>query len=301
MLSALFVQLRSKFFYLLLLSVTFMPVQAQEKLNATPAMWLVESENTKLYMLGSVHLLPEHIKWYGGSIEEVVSSAEEVVFEVHLTPDKEAKSTQIVMANGMLENGDILSNYLNEEEYDDLMTMAQSYGIPGPAISSFKPWYASIVLSVSAIVRQGWNPQSGVDKYIEKIATINDKEISELETVEFQMSTLYDHPLEVQTAMLKDTLGQLEDIREVTLEMVDAWASGDLERMNVSFLEPMKEQEEIYAKLVVQRNKNWIPVLEKLIAKDQVTLVVAGVAHFIGDDGVIRMLEENGHIVKRVH
>ncbi len=300
MLSMLITQFRLKLLPLLLLIAVVIPAQAQEELTATPAMWLVEQDGAKLYMLGSVHLLPGHVNWYGGEIAQVVSSADEVVFEVHMTAEKEAQSAQIVMANGLLSSGDLISNYLEEDDYNDLVRTAQSLGISGAAISTFKPWYASLILSVSAIIQQGWDPASGVDKYIEQIATDSGKNISELETVEFQMSTLYDHPLEVQTEMLIDTLEQLKDIRSITLEMVDAWASGDLERMDAAFLEPMKEQEEIYSKLVVQRNKNWIPVLEGLISKDQTTLVVAGVAHFIGGDGIIDMLEEQGYTVTRV-
>ncbi len=300
MISSMYIPVKRCVFYLLIIFAVSVPAKAQDDLNAKPAIWRLDRGDASLYLLGSVHLLPDNINWYGGSIEQIVNDADEVVFEVHLTPEKESRSTQIVLANGIFQNGDTLNNHLEPEEYETLISLAQSYGIPGSAISSFKPWYASIVLSVSAIVKQGWNPNSGVDKSIEKIAAVQNKTISELETVEFQMSTLYDHPLDVQAAMLKDTLVQLKDINAVTLEMVDAWASGDAERMNVAFLEPMKLQEEIYEKLVLQRNSNWIPVIEKLFAKDQVTLVVAGVAHFIGDDGVIGMLEEKGYKVIRV-
>lgn len=293
-------QFRSRILYLILFAVVYVPAQAQDEINAKPAVWLVEQEDAKLYMLGSVHLLPDNVNWYEGLVEQVVSQGDEVVFEVHLTPQKEAQSVQIVMENGLFTNGDTLKNHLNDDDYNNLVSTSQSLGLSAATISTFKPWYASLLLSVSAITQQGWDPESGVDKYIEDIASRAGIEISELESVQSQMATLYDHPLDVQTAMLKDTLVQLKDIRAITLEMVDAWASGDLERMNAAFLEPMKEQEELYAKLVVQRNRNWIPVIEGLLKKDQTTLVVAGVAHFIGDDGVVGMLENKGYKLKRV-
>ena len=44
----------------------------------------------------------------------------------------------------------------------------------------------------------------------------------------------------------------------------------------------MMAQEDIFEALVVNRNKNWIPVIEGLISKGQTTLIVAGAAHFIG-------------------
>ena len=274
--------------------------QAEESLNAHPAMWVLENEHSKVYFLGSVHLLPEDIKWYGGPIKDVVESADEVVFEVHMTPEMEAKARSITLANGLLDKGDLLSNYLEPDDYEFLITKAAELGIPAQSMAGFKPWFASIALSIGAIQKEGWDPQSGVDKYIEKIATSNDVEISDLETIELQMATLYDHPLDVQAGMLKDTLEQLRNIKDITLEMVGAWADGDEDKMSDAFITPMQQQREIYRKLVIQRNNNWVPVIEGLANKSQTTLVVAGVAHFIGKDGVVELLNDKGYQVKRV-
>ncbi len=273
---------------------------AEDDLNAHPAVWLIERDNAKVYFLGSVHLLPDDIKWYGAKVKTIVESANEVVFEVHMTPEKEAQARQITLANGLLGNGDSLRNHLEEDEYEFLVETAQSLGIPAASIAGFKPWFASIALSVGAIQKQGWNTQSGVEQFIEKIAVRKEVPISELETIEFQMSTLYDHPIDVQSDMLKDTLEQIKDIEQLTLDMVQAWAEGDEQKMSDAFIDPMQQQREIYRKLVVERNNNWIPVIEGLVAKEQMTLVVAGVAHFIGDDGLVELLGARGYDVKRI-
>lgn len=290
-------RLVSVFIFVLVFNVSS---QAEENLNAHPAMWLMENEQSKVFFLGSVHLLPEEVKWYGGPIEEVVEKADEVVFEVHMTPEMEAKARTITLANGLLSNGDLLSNYLEPEDYEYLVSKASEFGIPAQSVAGFKPWFASIALSVSAIQQEGWDPQSGVDKYVEKIVASKGTQISDLETIELQMSTLYDHPLDVQAGMLKDTLEQLRNIKDLTLNMVGAWADGDEDKMSETFIIPMQEQKEIYKKLVIERNNNWIPVIEQLALKKQTTLVVAGVAHFIGGDGVVELLKEKGYDVKRV-
>lgn len=284
-----------------LLFITFMwSAHAEEDLNATPALWLIEKGAAKTYFLGSVHLLPDEVKWYGGPIKEAMEMADEVVFEVHMTPEKQAEAQQITLKTGMLDSGDSLSNYLSAEEFEFVVAQAAAAGIPSASIGNYKPWFASIALSVSAIIKEGWNPSSGVDKYIEKIAIAEDIPISELETLEEQMATLYDHPLDVQTNMLIDTLEQLKDIKAVTLEMINSWSSGDADKMEEAFITPMKEQKEIYQKLVVQRNNNWIPVIEGLLNKSQTTLVVAGVAHFVGEDGVVTLLTNKGYQVRKI-
>lgn len=275
-------------------------LNAQEPLNAHPAVWLIEQENSKTYFLGSIHLLPKDIRWYGGKIETIFEQTDEVAFEVHMTPEKEAIAQQIMIANGRLPDGDKLSNHLEPEEYETVLEQARIIGIPTNSIANFKPWFASIALSITATIKQGWDPESGVDKFIEKLANQKNIPIVELETVEEQMATLYDHPFEIQVDMLVDTLDQLEDIEKVTMNMANSWASGDEERMKEAFVNPLQQQREIYRKLITQRNINWIPTIESLIAKDQTTLVVAGAAHFIGDGGLVGMLENKGYEIKRV-
>ena len=287
-------------FILLFISIAVFPAGANEELNATPAIWSVEKGASKIFFLGSVHLLPEDINWYGGPLQEIVEQADEVVFEVHMTPEKQIQAQQLTLQNGMLDKDDSLRNYLSEEEMNFIIEEARVSGIPPSSIINFKPWFASVALSVSAIIREGWNPESGVDKYIEKIAGNRDVEISALETLEEQMATLYDHPLETQAEMLRDTLDQLKDIQNVTLDMIESWRSGDEELMIEALINPMKEQQDVYNKLVVERNNNWIPVIEALLEKEQKTLVVAGAAHFVGEDGVIKILSDKGYVIKRV-
>jgi len=285
------------FFVLISLPAT---LNAQEPLNAHPAVWLIEQENSKTYFLGSIHLLPQGINWYGGKIETIFEQTDEVAFEVHMTPEKEAKAQQIMIANGRLPDGEKLSNYLEPEEYETVLEQARIIGIPTNSIANFKPWFASLALSVTATIKQGWDPESGVDKFIEKLARKKNIPIAELETVEEQMATLYDHPFEIQADMLIDTLDQLKEIETVTTNMASSWGSGDEEKMKEAFVNPLQQQREIYRKLITQRNTNWIPVIEKLMAKEQTTLVVAGAAHFIGDGGLVGMLENKGYEIKRV-
>lgn len=275
-------------------------LNAQEPLNAHPAVWLIEKDNSKTYFLGSIHLLPKDVRWYGSKIETIFEQTDEVAFEVHMTPEKEAKAQQIMIVNGRFPEGDKLSNYLEPEDYETVIEQASLLGIPANNMMKFKPWFASLALSITATLKQGWDPESGVDKFIERLAIEKGIPIVELETLEEQMATLYDHPFEVQTDMLVDTLDQLKEIETVTMNMASSWGSGDEEKMKEAFVNPLQQQREIYSKLITQRNTNWIPIIEGLIAKDQTTLIVAGAAHFIGESGLVGMLENKGYEIKRV-
>jgi len=274
------------------------PIEA-DGLDAHPAIWKLDNGNAQVYLIGSIHLLPPELKWYGGKIKKMLDIAEEVVFEVNMTSERQAQARAITIQNGMLRNGDKLSNYITEDEYVFLQKVIPKLGISLKVITNFQPWFASIALSVGAIINEGWDPEAGVDRYIQKIATQRRLKISDLETIEVQMEALYNHPLDVQANMLKDTINELKDIRKLTLEMIDVWASGNESRLVDTFLEPMQEQAELYAKIITNRNKSWIPLLEDFAKKNQVTIIVVGTAHLIGDGGVVELLRQKGYDIKR--
>ena len=70
--------------------------------------------------------------------------------------------------------------------------------------------------------------------------------------------------------------------------------------MEEVFLITMMEQKDLFQSLVLDRNNNWIPVIEGLISKEKNTLIVAGAAHFVGENGVVSLLREKGYDVKKV-
>jgi uncharacterized protein YbaP (TraB family) len=162
------------------------PIEA-DGLDAHPAIWKLDNGNAQVYLIGSIHLLPPELKWYGGKIKKMLDIAEEVVFEVNMTSERQAQARAITIQNGMLRNGDKLSNYITEDEYVFLQKVIPKLGISLKVITNFQPWFASIALSVGAVINEGWDPEAGVDRYIQKIATQRRLKISDLETIEVQM------------------------------------------------------------------------------------------------------------------
>ncbi len=52
--------------------------------------------------------------------------------------------------------------------------------------------------------------------------------------------------------------------------------------------------------LIVQRNKNWIPVIEET-TKLKPTFFAVGAAHLAGEEGVIKLLRKKGYKVEAVN
>ena len=46
--------------------------------------------------------------------------------------------------------------------------------------------------------------------------------------------------------------------------------------------------------LLIQRNRNWMPVIADAIAETDTIVAAFGAAHLIGDFGVLQLLENDG-------
>ena len=62
----------------------------------------------------------------------------------------------------------------------------------------------------------------------------------------------------------------------------------------------MREYPEIYKKIVIDRNRRWLPDLVKMLEQGEKALVVVGAAHLVGKNGVIELLKQRGYTVEQL-
>lgn len=291
----------SKYFLVVLLVVFYAPLAQALDLNAHPALWLVEKGEAKVYLFGSFHLLPKDVVWYGGVVEEAFESADEMVMETVMTPEAQSKIQKIMLQNAALPEGKNLKDLLSEDHFQKLLIYTKNtLGYDEATTSHIQPWFLAINLSVISIMKSGMDPAAGVDTILAVLAGLKQKPLSGLETPEEQMTALVHHPLDVQSAMLADTLDQLDDFARYIRAYLDAWMSGDATIIADTMVKDMADNKALYQALLVDRNKKWMPQLEAFIAKPQTTFVVVGAAHLVGEDGLVRMLRDKGYTVKKV-
>lgn len=279
------------------------PARADETgvVNASPALWQVKKGEGTVYLLGSFHLLPKNYRWFDGIIKRSFDSSEELVMEAKMTPAAMAEIQVMIRANGFFTNEDNLQNHLDDVHYKKMLSHAKKLmGMDEAVARSVKPWLMAIQMSVVSFISSGMDLESGVDKYLERLADQEKKPISGLETPQQSMNALINHPMSVQSAMLADTVDKLDDFRSFVNSYLEAWASGDADRMNKTIIKDMAEQPEMYKALLADRNKNWLPAIDRHINSGKTIFIVVGMAHMVGQDGLVRMLESKGYSVKKI-
>ena len=65
-------------------------------------------------------------------------------------------------------------------------------------------------------------------------------------------------------------------------------------------VETMKTYPLYYQKLLVQRNNNWVPQIEKFLTEEKNVLVIVGAAHLAGEDGLFALLTAKGYELERM-
>ncbi len=153
--------------------------------DVDPALWVVKDEDTTVYLFGSVHLLKPGLGWFDDGVKTAFDSSDQLVLELVEPPA--AESQALFGKFAMDQQGKTLRSKMNDADRALYEAAMGKLGIPAPAFDPFEPWAAGITLSVVAMQKSGFDPNSGVEKQLTAAAKVSNKPIAGLETMEFQL------------------------------------------------------------------------------------------------------------------
>ncbi|HLN88328.1 MAG TPA: TraB/GumN family protein [Candidatus Limnocylindrales bacterium] len=263
-------------------------------------LWQIESGKNRVYILGSIHLRRQADGPLKPIIDETFAKAKRLVFEVDLLNDEPEKMQQMVLKRGINPDGKTLQQTISQETFQSATLWANALGIDIKVLSPFKPWVAGMTMVAMQLQKLGYDPNLGVDRLLAARAKQTNKSVSGLESADFQINLLDNLPAGLQETMLRESFAEMAQLEKTVEAMVRAWRDGDLAAAEKLFLESMAEYPELREKLIDERNRNWLPQIEKFINDGEDTLVVVGAAHLVGKNGVIELLKGRGYKVEQM-
>ena len=142
--------------------------------------------------------------------------------------------------------------------------------------------------------------------------SVNFVEINEVESMEFQMSMFNDFSDELVELMLAQ-YAETNAIEEQTKEiknLYEKWKTGTMSSEDVSdeadidmdsLTEEQKALLDEYNKsMLTDRNAGMTEKLIEYMKGDKTAMLVVGSAHFLGDDGIISLLQKQGITVTKI-
>lgn len=276
-------------------------------LEANPAIWRIASEGGDVYLFGTVHILPPELNWRTDVIETALAGSDRIYFEVDaLSPEAQAEMTALIPQLGLNAPGVTLSSLISDTAQANLARMAEQLGAPPGALEAsldpLQPWLAGLTVAVLQMQSAGYDPESGVEQRLHATAEETGASFGYFETIEQQLRFFADMPLETQIADFEIGLAQTLDDADLLDRMVQAWAVGDTDALDDIMNDAMRASStDLYDVLIVQRNENWIPLIEEILESGESAFIAVGAGHVTGPQGVVNLLQARGHTVERIN
>lgn len=262
-----------------------------------PALWVVKDADSTLYLFGSVHVLRPTTGWASPRVEAAFDSASDIWFEIS-NPDDQAAIMPLIQQHGLSPETP-LSSRLTPQENAELDAAAQAMGASAAQLQPMKPWLAALSLSVAPLIKAGYDPKSGVELVLKARAEAAGKPIHGFETIDKQIGILAGLPDDVQLAFLRETLKDYENAATKLDEMVEAWARGDVAKLDRVTIKEMKDASPaLYQAVLVDRNTDWANQIQTLLEGSGTAFIAVGAAHLTGDDSVQAILQKRGMTVE---
>jgi uncharacterized protein YbaP (TraB family) len=173
-------------------------------------------------------------------------------------------------------------------------------GLPVANLTKFRPWLFIMAVSVMEMQKLGVS-QAGVDMHFYNRATEGGRSLGGLESFESHIDFVTGMGAGVESEMVLQSLEDLNELPEKLNELLRAWREGDTATLDRLINGDLRvKHPEIYASLIVERNNNWVPIIESLADTPQVEFVLAGVGHMAGPEGLLAQLKQRGFIVEQI-
>ena len=259
------------------------------------SVWVMKGEHNTVYLAGSVHALPKDHAEFPEQLERAYKSANVIVLEVDLEEMNPLDAVKFISTNGTLPADKTLRDVVGATDYERVAALAASLEVPETVIAKLEPWAAALILTQFALSKTGFDANLGIDMQITERARADGKPVEGLETVIDQLSVFDNRSYEEQTRFLLDSADDAPKLNADLQKLIDAWRSGNLRALEKEFLKERKKSPELYDALLGVRNRQWLPKIEALLKEDQDYLVVVGALHFVGRDGLLALLKNDGY------
>ncbi len=268
--------------------------------EARSFIWKVSRGDQSMYVVGSVHLLSKDFYPLNPALETAFKESDLLVEEVDLGEMLSPESQLNVLTRGMLPADKSLDQVVSPATFAQVSKRFADLGMPVEPLKRFKPWAIALTLLAVEWQRAGFDAELGLDKHFYDRAQSESKPVRGLETADYQISRFDDMPFDQQDKLLAETLRDIDTEQANVTKLAEAWKAGDGPGVEKVVLQDLKSDPQIYDRLLLQRNRAWLPQIEAIFAQHRRAFVVVGAAHVVGPDGLLAMLRAKGYTVEQL-
>lgn len=263
--------------------------------NTKGFIWEIKKDNAAVYLFGSIHIAKKDMYPFEKTIEDAFSSSSNLVVEVDVSDTaKMLKSQSKLIYAG---NDDVYS-HISKQGKEKLDSYAKELGMDINTLKKMKLWVIESAIQQIQLQKAGYSSGDGVDMYFLNKAK-NIKKVLELESVDFQFDMLNSLTEKEQEELLLADVKDLKECETEFNEMYTAYKNADEKALTEDLNDLAKEDPISYKKILVDRNAGMANKIDEYLKTNDSYFVVAGLDHFLGDDSVVKLLENKGYTIIR--
>ena len=281
--------------------------------SITPLMWKAEDKNGNYaYLFGSIHAGDSAVDNMPDYFEKAYADSDTLAFEIDMSDIySEITASSSMLTDVIYSDGTTIKDHISENTYNKLVEILKGNGIYNSLYDYYKPLMWESLIENIAVFKAGLNANKGVDMVLTNRAKADKKEIDEVESINFQMSMfngLSDGVVELMMSeYTKD--GAVEEQAKQLKALYEKWKNGTITEKDVldEDIDESKLTEEEKAlldeyqnALLTDRNKGMTEKLVNYMKNGRKVMLVVGTAHFLGDDGIVSLLEKQGITVTKI-
>ena len=191
-------------------------------------------------------------------------------------------------------------DHISSETYTKLGDVLKKNGLESNALDAFKPWVVESTLASLKSTTAGYEASAGVDLYFIQKAIERKLPVIELESYQSQLGMFNDFSKETQEETLKATIENFDVLDNSVKEMAEMWKTGNDEQL-LELTNSFSTNEEYNKAMLVDRNIGMADKIDGYLknGKGEEYFIVVGAAHYLGDHGIVKLLEDKGYKVER--
>lgn len=274
--------------------------------------WRATRGARRIDILGTIHLSDPRLDPVMARHAPAVAAADLVLVELSAA-DEAALQEELAAdpARLLLPGAATLPGLMDEANWQLLSAAIRARGLPPAMAARMQPWYLSLQLAIPpCALPEIAAGARGLDHRVIAAARAAGVPVRSLEPYDTLFALFADAPLEEQVEML--LLGVMpvsdtEDAFTTTIEAyfdethAEGWEMARLVARRALDLPPAEIDAifaEMEARLLAERNRAWIEVIEA--AEGDRLFLAFGAAHLFGEDGVLALLERAGYTLTRL-
>lgn len=286
----------------LLLSIIFLTAfetraQAEKPQETSALLYKISGKDLKKpsYLFGTIHIICPTDMFSMEKLGGYLDQTDRLIMELDMD---DAAEMQVMSRGVLMSDGKTIKDYLTAEQFAKVDELFKNYmGVSAENVKQIKPVFLTIMLSTSPKAI-GCTPGSYEMSFL-KAAIDKKKSVEGLETVASQLAIFEKTPLEKQAKSLYEmALDPQKSVNEFK-ELVATYKTQNSERLYVTMETQLKSEKGLQSALLDERNKNWIPKIEKAISEKPSFIAVGG-GHLGGKNGVVNLLKAKGYKIEAI-